>query len=203
VLDRSLQARVEAAAGVLRRGGLVAYPTETFYGLGALASDAQAVSRVAAVKGRPDGKPLPLLAADLAAVEAVALLGPLARRLAGRLWPGALTLVVPARPGLPPEIVAGTGAVGVRIPGSELARALARSAGGPIVSTSANLSGEPPVSRAADLAPALRARLDAVLDAGSTPGGLPSTVVAVEEEAVRLLRAGVVPLEDVLRAARA
>jgi len=203
VLDRSLQARVEAAAGVLRRGGLVAYPTETFYGLGALASDAQAVSRVAAVKGRPDGKPLPLLAADLAAVEAVALLGPLARRLAGRLWPGALTLVVPARPGLPPEIVAGTGAVGIRIPGSELARALARSAGGPIVSTSANLSGEPPVSRAADLAPALRARLDAVLDAGSTPGGLPSTVVAVEEEAVRLLRAGVVPLEDVLRAARA
>ncbi|HUL58310.1 MAG TPA: L-threonylcarbamoyladenylate synthase [Anaeromyxobacteraceae bacterium] len=203
MLDRSLQARVEAAAGVLRRGGLVAYPTETFYGLGALASDAQAVSRVAAVKGRPDGKPLPLLAADLAAVEAVALLGPLARRLAGRLWPGALTLVVPARPGLPPEIVAGTGAVGIRIPGSELARALARSAGGPIVSTSANLSGEPPVSRAADLAPALRARLDAVLDAGSTPGGLPSTVVAVEEEAVRLLRAGVVPLEDVLRAARA
>jgi len=198
-----LAARIERAAAVLRAGGIVAYPTETFYGLGALATDRAAVARAAAAKGRPDGKPLPLLAADLGAVEAVALLGPLARRLAARLWPGPLTLVLPSRPGLPPEVDAGTGTVGIRVPGSEVARALARSSGGAIVSTSANLSGEPPVSRAEDLAPALRARLEAVLDAGPTPGGLPSTVVAVEGEAVRLVRPGAVPLENVLEASRA
>lgn len=191
---------VDAAARVLRAGGIVAYPTETFYGLGALARDPRAVARVAAAKGRPEGKPLPLVAADLAQAEEVAALPPLARRLAARFWPGPLTVVAPARAGLAPEIAAGTGTVGVRVPGDEVARALAAAAGGALVSTSANLSGAPPVSRAGDLDPALRARLDAVLDAGPTPGGLPSTVIAVESGALRLVRAGAVPWEDVLAA---
>ncbi len=129
-MDPELEARVAAAAAVLRRGGVVAYPTETFYGLGALARDAGAVARLAAAKGRPDGKPLPLLAADRAGAEEVAVLDGVARRLADRLWPGPVTLVVPARPGLPALIEAGTGTVGIRVPGSEVARALARAAGG-------------------------------------------------------------------------
>jgi L-threonylcarbamoyladenylate synthase len=197
-VDRETEARVEAAAAALRRGGIVAYPTETFYGLGALARDGAAVARLARAKGRPDGKPLPLLAADRAQVEEVALLGPLAARLADAHWPGPLTLVLPARPGLAPEIAAGTATVGVRIPGSEVARALARAAGGAIVSTSANLSGEPPPRRAEELAPPLRGALDLVLDGGETPGGLPSTVVSVEGDAVRLVRDGAVPFGAVL-----
>lgn len=192
-----------AAAAVLRRGGLVAYPTETFYGLGVLARDGAAVARLVRAKGRPDGKPLPLVAADRSQVEEVAVLSPLAARLADALWPGPLTLVLTARPGLAPEIPAGTGSVGVRIPGSEVARALARAAGGAIVSTSANLAGEAPPARADALAPALRAGLDHVLDGGQTPGERPSTVVVVDGETVRLVRDGAISFGTVLACLRA
>jgi L-threonylcarbamoyladenylate synthase len=202
-MDRELVARVRTAAEALRRGGLVAYPTETFYALGALAADAAAVARLARAKGRPDGKPLPLLAADRAAVEVVAVLDGAAERLAARLWPGPLTLVLPARPGLAAEVTAGTGTVGIRVPSDEVARALAREAGGALVSTSANLAGEPPPVSVHTLAPALRARLDAVLDGGTTPGGLPSTVVAFEEGALRIVRAGAIPAEALEHALRA
>jgi L-threonylcarbamoyladenylate synthase len=202
-VDPAIEARVRDAADVLRRGGLVAYPTETFYGLGALARDAAAVDRLARVKGRPDGKPLPLLAADRAQVEEVAVLGDDAVRLADMFWPGPLTLVLPARPGLSAVITAGTGTVGIRVPGSETARALARAAGGAIVSTSANASGEPPPSSPDELAPALAARLDAVLDGGRTPGGSPSTVVAVAGGgALQLVRDGAVPFGAVQAALR-
>jgi L-threonylcarbamoyladenylate synthase len=199
-VDPATEARVREAAEVLRRGGVVAYPTETFYGLGALARDAAAVERLARAKGRPGGKPLPLLAADRAQVDQVAEVGDVAARLAAALWPGPLTLVLPARPGLPEAITAGTGTVGIRVPGSEVARALARHAGGPLVSTSANLSGAPPPAAPDELEPSLAARIDGVLDGGRTPGGLPSTVVAIEGERIRLVRAGAVPY-DVVRAA--
>jgi L-threonylcarbamoyladenylate synthase len=108
--------------------------------------------------------------------------------------------VLPAAPAVPPEITAGSGTVGVRIPGSEVARALAAAAGGALVATSANPAGAPPPASAADLAPALRARIDAVLDAGPAPGGLPSTVVAVGDGPPRLVRAGAVPWEAILDA---
>jgi L-threonylcarbamoyladenylate synthase len=199
-MDPELARRVAAAADVLRRGGLVAYPTETFYGLGALARDAGALARLAAAKLRPEGKPLPLLAADLAQVEEVAELPPAALRLAARFWPGPLTLVVPARSGLDPAITAGTGTVAIRVPGSDVARALARAAGSAIVSTSANLSGEPPPCTADALSPALRARLDHVLDGGSTAGGLPSTIVALDGGGMRLVRVGAVSFDEVRRA---
>jgi L-threonylcarbamoyladenylate synthase len=202
-VDPGLEERVRTVAGVLRRGGLVAYPTETFYGLGALARHEAAVDRLARAKGRPDDKPLPLVAADLAAVEEIAVLEGAAARLAERLWPGPLTLVLPARPGLPAAVTAGGGTVGIRVPGSEVARALARAAGGAIVSTSANLAGAPPPLRPEDLDPALRARLDDVLDGGAAPGGLPSTVVVLERGGARLVRAGAVPFEQVERALRA
>ncbi len=192
-----LEARIAAAAAVLRRGGLVVYPTETFYGLGALAREEEALERLARAKLRPEGKPLPLLAADLTQVVEVALLEGRAARLAARFWPGPLTLVLPARPGLPAEITAGTGTVGIRVPGSALARALARAAGGALVSTSANPSGGPPPARVDDLEPGLRGAVDHVLDGGPTPGGRPSTVVAVDGEAVRLVRAGAVSFERV------
>ncbi|HET7826853.1 MAG TPA: L-threonylcarbamoyladenylate synthase [Anaeromyxobacter sp.] len=201
-MDPAMQARVDSVAEVLRRGGVVAYPTETFYGLGALVRDAAAVRRLAGLKGRPDGKPLPLVAGDRAQVDAVALLDSAADRLAAAFWPGPLTLVVPARAGLPPELGAGTGTIGVRISGSEIARALALAAGAALVSTSANPAGAPPPARPEDLDPALRARLDAVLDGGPAPGGAPSTVVEVNAGVARLVRQGVVPFEEVLAALR-
>jgi L-threonylcarbamoyladenylate synthase len=197
----TLQGRIAHAASLLRAGGVVAYPTETFYGLGALASREDALRRLAQAKLRPDGKALPLIAADLAQAEAVASLGdPLARRLAARFWPGPLTLVVPAQPSLSPLITQGDSTVALRIPGAAVARALAAAAGGAIVSTSANLSGEPPPWRPDDLSPALLARIDGVLDGGPAPGGLPSTIVAIVAGSARLVRAGAVPWEDVAAA---
>lgn len=202
-MDAALAARVAEAAALLRRGGIVAYPTETFYGLGALASRRDALLRLAAAKLRPEGKPLPLLAGDLAQVEEVAsLAAPLARRLAGRFWPGPLTLVLPAAATLDPLVTAGDATVAIRIPGSEVARALALEAGGALVSTSANLSGEPPPADAGALSPALRARIDGVLDGGPTPGGLPSTIVSVSGDTLRQVRAGAVAWAEIEAAAR-
>jgi L-threonylcarbamoyladenylate synthase len=198
-MEADLARRVEAAAAALRAGGIVVYPTETFYGLGALAADADAVERLVRAKLRPEGKPLPLLAADRAQVDAVAVLEGDAARIAAAFWPGPLTLVLPARAGLHPAI-AGEGTVGIRIPGSEVARALAAAAGGALVSTSANPSGGPPPAEVAALDPSLRARVDHVLDGGATPGGLPSTVVVVEPGGVRLVRPGAVSPEAVAAA---
>jgi len=191
------------AAALLRAGGIVAYPTETFYGLGARWDRREALARLASAKLRPAGKPLPLLCADRAQLAEVA--GPLppeAERLAARFWPGPLTLVLPAAAGVPGEITAGSDTVGVRIPGSALARALAAAAGGALVSTSANLSGRPPPRSAAELAPEILAAIDGVLDGGRVPGGLPSTVVALGREGPVLVRAGVIPWDAVLGSLR-
>ena len=201
-LDSAIASEVERLGAILRGGGVVAYPTETFYGLGALARDAAAIERLARAKGRPEGKPLPLVAADVAMVEEVAELAGLARRLADRFWPGPLTLVLPARSGLPDAITGGTGTVGIRVPGSDIARALCRAAGGPIVSTSANPSGGPPPSEAGALDAALAARLDGILDAGPSPGGLPSTVVSAVGGRLELLRDGAIPFAAIATFAR-
>ena len=193
---------VEEAAALLRRGGIIAYPTETFYGLGALATHAEALARLAAAKLRVHGKPLPLIAADLQQVLTVADLSDVvARRLAARFWPGPLTLVVPAATALDPAITGGSPTVGIRVPGCAIARELASASGGAIVSTSANLSGEPPPTSAGELAGGLLARIDGVLDGGTTPGGLPSTVVAVRDGVVRLLREGAIAWTSVALAA--
>jgi len=188
---------VATAAAALRRGELVVYPTETFYGLGALASHPEALARLAAAKLRSEGKPLPLVAADVDMAFALWEEVPeAARRLAGRFWPGPLTLVAAAASGLPAALVLG-GAVGVRVPGLALARELSRLAGGPLVSTSANPAGGASPATAADLAPALLARIDLVLDGGPTPGRLPSTVVEVRPSGARLLREGAVPWSEI------
>ena len=202
-MTEELIASIARAAACLRAGGIVVYPTETFYGLGSLASRPDALARLAAAKLRPLGKPLPLIASDVEQVEEVAsLASPLARRLARRFWPGPLTLVLPALAGLDETLTGGTGSIGVRVPGSDIARALAAQAGGALVSTSANFSGEPPPTRLSDLSPGLLARVDAVLDGGEAPGGLASTVVLLDLGTLRLVRAGVVPFADVEATAR-
>lgn len=181
------------AAGVLRRGGLVAFPTETFYGLGAAALDPSAVERVFAVKGRPESKPLPVLVDSPAMVTMVATDVPdRAHDLMRRHWPGALTLVLRARDGVPEAVTAGSGTVGVRVSAHPVARALPRALGGPVTAPSANPSGAEPPTTAAQVAEYFAGRIDLILDGGATPGGLPSTVLDVTVDPPRVIREGAV-----------
>ncbi len=161
-----------------------------------------ALRRLARAKLRPEGKPLPLLAADDGQVRRVARLEGTSARAAARFWPGPLTLVLPAAPDLDAAVTAGGGTVGIRVPGSAVARALARRAGFALVSTSANPAGGPPPSRAADLDPRLLAQVDHVLDAGPTPGGPASTVVRIEGPIVHVVREGAIPAAAVEEAVR-
>jgi L-threonylcarbamoyladenylate synthase len=168
------------AAAVLRAGGLVAFPTETFYGLGVAATDPAAVRRVFQVKGRDEGKPLLVLVDSVAMVGSVAAEVPSrARDLMVRHWPGALTLVLRARPGLPTELTAGTGTIGVRLSPHPVARRLVGALGEPVTAPSANLAGAPPPVTAAQVLAVFEGAIDLVLDGGATPGGPPSTVVLV------------------------
>jgi L-threonylcarbamoyladenylate synthase len=188
------------AADVLRGGGLVAFPTETFYGLGAHALDATAVARVFRAKGRPAEKPLLVLVDSLAMVERVAREVPdRARRLMDRYWPGPLTLVLPAHPSLPWALTAGTRTIGVRLSGHPVARALVTAVGAPVTAPSANPHGGPSPRTADEVLAGLRTRVDLVLDGGPTPGGPPSTVLDLSGTRPLLLRAGaVVPTPEEL-----
>jgi L-threonylcarbamoyladenylate synthase len=184
-------ALAEAAAAV-ESGGVVAFPTETFYGLAVAALDAAAIRRLFALKGRPESRPVLVLVDDPARIERIALLTTSARELIARHWPGALTLVLAARPLVPTELTAGTGTIGVRQPGHPVARALAAAVGGPITAPSANLTGEPPPCTAAEVLRVFDGTIDVVLDGGPTPGGLPSTVLDVTVDPPRVLREGAV-----------
>jgi L-threonylcarbamoyladenylate synthase len=171
----------------------VAFPTETFYGLGAAALHPAAVRRVIDVKGRPDDKPLLVLVDSVAMVERIAVEVPArARELMARHWPGALTLVLRARADVPREVTAGSGTVGVRLSAHPVARALVRALGEPVTAPSANPSGAPPPTTAAQVVAYFGDRLALVLDAGPTPGGTPSTVLDVTRDPPRLVRAGAV-----------
>ena len=186
-------AAVEAAAAVLRADGLVAFPTETFYGLGAAALRPAAVRRIFDVKGRPEGKPLLVLVDSIAMVERLTTdVPPRARALMDRYWPGALTLVLRARADVPFEITAGSGTIGVRLSAHAVARALVTALGGPVTAPSANLSGRPAPTTAAEAVAAFGDALPLVLDGGATPGGRPSTVLDVTVDPPRVIRAGAV-----------
>ena len=183
------------AAAVLRGGGLAAFPTETFYGLGAAALDAAAVRRVLEVKGRPEGRPLLVLVDSIAMVDSVALEVPdRGRVLMARHWPGALTLVLRARPGLPDPVTAGSGTVGVRLSSHPVARGLVRAFGAPVTAPSANPSGLAAPTTAGQVLAHLGGRIALVLDGGTTAGGEPSTVLDVTVDPPRLIRAGAVRL---------
>ena len=182
------------AARALARGGVIAFPTETFYGLGAAALDAAAVDRLLALKGRPAGKPVLVLVDSVAMAEAVAEVSPAARALMERHWPGALTLVMPARARLPAGITAGTATVGVRMSPHAVACGLVTALGAPVTAPSANPTGaEAPVT-VPEVLRHFDGSIDLVLDGGPTPGGPPSTVLDVTVDPPRVLRAGAVRL---------
>ena len=203
---------MDQAVEALLRGGCIVYPTETFYALGAKADDAQALERIFAVKGRPGAKPLPLIIGDMAqlalALDEDSRSGrswpglACARELMERFWPGPLSLVVPMRRDLPARLADARGFVSVRLTPHPAARELCLRAGTPLAATSANISGEPPVSDLASLNPAVRRAVDAVFQGEPRPaGGLASTVIApvADREAV-VHRVGALPMETLARA---
>lgn len=181
--------QLSLAARLLLDHKLVAFPTDTVYGLGTPAFDGPTALQLYVAKERPPEKAIPILIADSADLERVAVnVPPLAYRLMERFWPGALTLVVPKRPDVPMEVSAGE-TVAVRIPDLELARALMRLTG-PLAVTSANRSAGPNPRTAQDVLDQLAGRIDAVIDGGPTPGGVPSTVLDCTTPQPRILRAG-------------
>jgi L-threonylcarbamoyladenylate synthase len=184
------------ALAVLQTGGLVAFPTDTVYGLGALAFHSAAVRRIYAAKDRPVEKAIPVLIADPADLEKVTLEVPsVAVRLASRFWPGPLTLVVEKHPDLPETVSAGS-TVGVRVPDHPVARALLRAAG-PMAVTSANISGQPSPSTAQAVLAQLGGRIELILDGGKTPGGVSSTVVDCTGIQPKILRPGPVSKDEI------
>jgi L-threonylcarbamoyladenylate synthase len=188
------------AVAVLASGGLVVFPTESVYGLGADATSIAAVERLVAARGREPGKPILVLASDVGMLSAVARDLPAnVRRGAERLWPGAVTLVLPARDGLPSPLTAGTGTIGVRVPSDETARALVARLGRPVTAPSANPPGRAPAETVAAARAYFGDAVGAYLDAG-VRAGAPSTVVAVEDGRVRIVRAGQVDEATIRRA---
>lgn len=187
---------VEAAAAVLRQGGLVAFATETVYGLGGDARSDTAVARIFAAKDRPSFNPLIVHVADLASARAVAVLDARAEAVAAAFWPGPLTLVLPLRveAGLSPLVTAGLTSVAVRLPAHPLALALLRAFGGPLAAPSANPSGRVSPTRADHVLSGLSGRIDAVLDGGACAVGVESTILGLVG-APTLLRPGGVPVE--------
>lgn len=189
------------AVALLRSGGLLIYPTDTLYALGARAYDPEACRKVRAAKGREGGKPLPVVAGDVSQVEEMCSGWPDgARVLARRFWPGPLTLVLPAGPALPPEVTAGTGAVAVRVPALAVTRRLCALAG-PLVSTSANSKGRPAPATCQAAVAGVGAAAALALDAG--PGiDLPSTILDLTGEEPRLVRPGAVGWDELWKVLR-
>jgi len=187
---------IPRALELLKRGSLVAFPTDTVYGVGALAFDAKAVESIYAAKDRPVEKAIPILIGGSEDLDKVTSeLTPTAAKLSARLWPGPLTLVVPKHPNLP-EVVSATPTVGVRVPDHPVARTLLRVAG-PMAVTSANISGEASPRTAEEVNRQLNGRIPLILDGGETPGGVPSTVVNCLGTEPVILREGPITMKDI------
>ncbi len=175
----------------LHQGGIIAIPTETFYGLAVDPFDATAVERLRRLKGREEGKPILVLISSLEQLPLVAREVPsMARILIDAFWPGPLTILFPAVPSLPGNLTAGTGLVGIRLSSCEPLMALLAYVG-PLTGTSANLADQPPARTALMVEQALGQEVDLIVDAGTTAGGLPSTVIDVQQP-VRVVRDGAV-----------
>ncbi len=188
---------IDEAAAVLHRGGLVAFPTETVYGLGANALDAAAVESIFAAKGRPSHNPVIVHVADsVAARQLSSHWSDQAALLAGKFWPGSLTLIVPKQSIVPDIVTAGGPTVGLRVPAHPVALALLRAAQIPVAAPSANRSSEISPTMASHVLQGLNGRIDILLDGGPTPGGLESTVLDLTVDPPRVLRPGLVTADQ-------
>jgi L-threonylcarbamoyladenylate synthase len=177
---------------IIQRGGILAVPTETFYGLGVNPFDPDALARLIAVKGRPQAMPILVLLAAPRDLSLFALHVPeAASMLMEAFWPGALTILFPARPSVPSTVTGGSGRVGLRVSSCQPLRELLECVG-PLTGTSANRTGAAPALTASEVQDNLGQDVDAILDAGPTPGGLPSTVVEADD-GLRIIREGAIP----------
>jgi len=186
---------VRKAGALVRRGGLVAFPTDTVYGLGCDPRNATAVERLFEAKARSNN-PVPLVCSSLRVASGLVVLSPTALKLARDHWPGALTIVAPQRAELPARVSQGTGLLGVRVPASALCVSLAKEVGGAITGTSANLSGRPSCRTAGEVVASLGDRVDLVIDGGELHA-TESTVVKVVGTTVEVLRRGSIGVEGV------
>ena len=197
IIHSSQPDAIPQALKVLKQGGLVAFPTDTVYGVGANVFSAESIEKLFTAKGRDAAKAIPVLIGDPSQLAQVSSTpGETALRLAMRFWPGPLTLVVARHPSLP-AILSPLPTVGVRMPDHAVALAILRQSG-PLAVTSANLSGGPNPSSAEDVLAQLDGRIDLVIDGGLCPGGLPSTVVDCTADDLRILRQGPLTLQDLL-----
>ena len=182
---------VQHAGTIIKRGGVIAFPTRCLYGLGADAFNADAVERVFEIKRRPSQKPILILIERRRQLNRlVSHVSSAATRIMDHFWPGGVTLVFKAKDTVPHHLTAGTGKIGIRLPGHPVAAALVRAAGLPLTGTSANISGEPGCRRMVDLKPQLAQHLEAGLDTGPLKGGAGSTVVDVTDDMPKILREG-------------
>ena len=192
-----LAPQLAIAVEAIGRGDVVAFPTDTLYGLAADPRSDAALEALFALKGRPTDRTVALIAGSLQQADAVGEIAGTARRLAERFWPGPLTLVVPARDGVALAARSGEGLVGVRVPDHAVARALADACGHALTATSANRTGHAATHVPDDVVEALPA-VSVLVDAGLAPGGLPSTIVRAAPGEMQLLREGALPWGHVL-----
>jgi len=183
---------------VLNLGGVMAFPTDTFYGLGATALNRKAVSRIFKIKQRSKDKPLLTLVASAYQANSMALeITPTAEILIEKLWPGPLTILFSAHPHLPSQLTANTGKIGIRQPGNEMVRKLLSGIGFPITATSANISGTENVTTAKEVEETLGSQIDLIVDGGAAPGGKESTVLDVTLSPSLLVREGAITREEI------
>jgi L-threonylcarbamoyladenylate synthase len=199
--ERPDPAALAQAADVLRRGGLVAFPTDTLYGIAADPRSDEAVTRLFAIKGRQGSAAVPLIAGDIDQARAAGEFGRREMLLASEFWPGPLSIVVPAAAVLSRAALAGRETVAIRVPAHAVARGLAHAFGFCLTATSANLSGLSP-AEGPDLVLESLPGIDLLLDAGAAPGGPPSTIVALDEHGPVLIRDGAVAWDRVIKSLR-
>ena len=182
--------QLDIAADILHRGGLVVFPTDTVYGVAALARNAEAVAAIYRAKRRPATLPIPVMVAEPGRVQGAARLLPGFRALTDAFWPGPLTIILPKRETLPAIVTAGGDTVALRIPDHPVALELLRLVDAPLAVTSANLSGQPPARTAQEARTQLDGRVDAIVDGGVAPGGEPSTLLDLTRSPCVILRRG-------------
>jgi L-threonylcarbamoyladenylate synthase len=189
---------LERAAEILRQGGVIAYPTETFYGLGVDTRNETAIQRLFAVKGRDFRNPIPVIIGSQTDLPyAVTEIPPVAQDLMTRFWPGPLTLIFAASAAISPRLTAGTGKIGIRVSSHPIARLLAQKLSFPLTSTSANRSGQQECITAQEVYEKIGADLDMIIDGGKTPGGKGSTIADITVFPPVVLRAGVISPEEI------
>lgn len=197
-MEEKVRKSIAEGVEILKRGGLVAYPTDTVYGLGAVYDNDTAVRNVYEVKNRPLTMPLPLLLADISWLDNFAInINPIARKLADAFFPGALTLVFEKSAIVPDTVSGGQKTVALRVPGHPITLMLIEKAGKPVIGTSANLSGSPSALTAEEVKRQIGDKIDYIIDGGKCPGGTESTILDVTGDRPVILRYGAISVEAI------